>query len=279
VRKFDPDGAEPDAINPVYLAESEVPEIGEVVMPPLYRTMAIDGRKFNPQDPLRPRMGLDTAEGWAPFNNSISLFGDYSTPLDDRIDFTGQSDDDKKARAAQIAARGYLMSHAVGHSATRRQAADRNWKITTRGIDHPFHIHTNPMWVLRVDVPDQDGNLVNVLPEPQWHDVMWLPRNAGRVVFRSRFPDFTGTFVNHCHILLHEDNGMMQEVEIVADVADANYIPSPGVADTAPVDDVYPPESLDDAYRQCTRFVDNNQNPGRAQEYPTVNGVFDPPPP
>lgn len=285
--KFDADGAEPGPINPVYLAASSIPEIGEVVRPPLFRTMAIDGRKFNPDDPLRPMMGLDTAEEWASYNNSISLFGTYATTVDDQIDFSATADE--RVRNERIATRSYLIDHAVGYPVTRSEADQRGWNVTTRGIDHPFHIHTNPMWVLRVDVPDENGELVNVLPEPQWHDVMWMPRNAGRIVFRSRFPDFTGTLVNHCHILLHEDNGMMQEVEIVDEANPdpdrdpepgpiANYVPSPEVAGVdGPVDDVYPPDSLADAYRQCTRFVDNNRTPGRAQEFPATNGVFDPP--
>jgi len=31
---------------------------------------------------------------------------------------------------------------------------------------------------------------------------------------RSRFADFTGQYVLHCHILAHEDRGMMQLVEV-----------------------------------------------------------------
>jgi FtsP/CotA-like multicopper oxidase with cupredoxin domain len=31
---------------------------------------------------------------------------------------------------------------------------------------------------------------------------------------RSRFLDFDGKFVFHCHILQHEDGGMMQVVEV-----------------------------------------------------------------
>ena len=33
---------------------------------------------------------------------------------------------------------------------------------------------------------------------------------------KSRFVDFTGQYVLHCHILAHEDRGMMQLVEVVA---------------------------------------------------------------
>ena len=33
---------------------------------------------------------------------------------------------------------------------------------------------------------------------------------------RSRFVDFTGQYVLHCHILIHEDRGMMQLIEVTA---------------------------------------------------------------
>jgi suppressor of ftsI len=34
------------------------------------------------------------------------------------------------------------------------------------------------------------------------------------VVIRMRFTQFTGAFVYHCHILAHEDNGMMGLIEV-----------------------------------------------------------------
>ena len=41
---------------------------------------------------------------------------------------------------------------------------------------------------------------------------------AGYFKMRSRFVDFTGQYVLHCHILAHEDRGMMQLVEVVPQV-------------------------------------------------------------
>jgi FtsP/CotA-like multicopper oxidase with cupredoxin domain len=40
---------------------------------------------------------------------------------------------------------------------------------------------------------------------------------AGWYKFRTRFVDFTGAYVQHCHILAHEDRGMMQLLEVVSD--------------------------------------------------------------
>ena len=57
-------------------------------------------------------------------------------------------------------------------------------------------------------------------------DTVSIPR-GGRVVFRSRFADYIGMWVNHCHILMHEDHGMMQAVESVPTAEGANYNPEP----------------------------------------------------
>ena len=38
---------------------------------------------------------------------------------------------------------------------------------------------------------------------------------GGTVVIRMKFVEFTGKFVFHCHILNHEDHGMMAIVEVV----------------------------------------------------------------
>jgi FtsP/CotA-like multicopper oxidase with cupredoxin domain len=39
----------------------------------------------------------------------------------------------------------------------------------------------------------------------------------GYFKMRTRFVDYTGAYVVHCHILIHEDRGMMQLVEVVPD--------------------------------------------------------------
>ena len=92
-------------------------------------------------------------------------------------------------------------------------------KITTKAVDHPFHIHVNPFWVLSI----KDGNGKELLDHPRWQDTVRLPRNGGRAIFRARFWDYAGSYVDHCHILLHEDNGMMQTVEVVSQPSFSDY--------------------------------------------------------
>jgi hypothetical protein len=40
-------------------------------------------------------------------------------------------------------------------------------------------------------------------------------KTSGYVIIRQHFVDFPGSFVLHCHILAHEDRGMMQLVRVV----------------------------------------------------------------
>jgi len=204
-------------------------------------------RKFAHNDPYRSRMLIDTAEEWVLYNSSMMLWGHT-----DRGRFPQPGSYKDRFRS-------YPITRAEGQ---KLFAEDPEFMITARATDHPFHIHVNPMWVLRIDVPDENGELHNILPEPTWMDTVAIPRNGGRVVFRSRFEDFVGTWVNHCHILQHEDNGMMQAVECTDDPRRVNYRPRQKVASHgmtgAEVDAIYPKPSLEVMYRQNIRFVDPN---------------------
>jgi FtsP/CotA-like multicopper oxidase with cupredoxin domain len=48
----------------------------------------------------------------------------------------------------------------------------------------------------------------------QWKDTIFV-KNGYKVVFRTHYARFDGQFVLHCHILDHEDKGMMEKIEIV----------------------------------------------------------------
>ena len=84
------------------------------------------------------------------------------------------------------------------------------------GAAHPFHIHVNPFQVVEMRDPNQNGGAVVELPTPWvWWDNFAIPP-GGYVKIRTRFMDFTGMFVLHCHFLTHEDRGMMQLVQVVS---------------------------------------------------------------
>jgi FtsP/CotA-like multicopper oxidase with cupredoxin domain len=91
-----------------------------------------------------------------------------------------------------------------------RLGAVEEWTVTNlHGNDHVFHIHTNPFQVTKI----------NGRPEPRlvWRDTAVVPRR-GSLTFRSRFLDYTGTFMLHCHMMNHEELGMMQTVEVYKDL-------------------------------------------------------------
>jgi len=71
---------------------------------------------------------------------------------------------------------------------------------------HPMHIHTNDFQVMSVNGKPYDAN--------GRQDTVLVPTNS-TVVVRIPAYDFVGKTVYHCHLLFHEDYGMMGNVEWV----------------------------------------------------------------
>ena len=101
------------------------------------------------------------------------------------------------------------------------------WRLINTTVDtHPIHLHLvhfqildrQPYDVVRFETT---GELVftgpPVPPEPYERGFKDTVRaNPGEVTrFITRFADFAGSYVWHCHILEHEDNEMMRRMEIV----------------------------------------------------------------
>jgi FtsP/CotA-like multicopper oxidase with cupredoxin domain len=85
--------------------------------------------------------------------------------------------------------------------------ATEEWRLRNTSREwHPFHIHVNDFQVVEID-----GEPVAART---WEDTTSIPA-FGELVIRTRFLDFPGRFVYHCHILDHEDEGMMGVVEVV----------------------------------------------------------------
>ncbi len=87
-----------------------------------------------------------------------------------------------------------------------RLGATEIWKIENIvGMDHPFHLHG-----FQFQVIDRNG-----VPEPfrSWKDTVNVPRHES-LRFIVRFDDFPGKWMFHCHILDHEDRGMMGVLEV-----------------------------------------------------------------
>jgi FtsP/CotA-like multicopper oxidase with cupredoxin domain len=266
-------------------------DLPAVLLPPSTRTMNIDGEKFYPTSPTTPKMLLNTAEEWGVFNDTIDLYSvappDSSWTNDQLSQYLELNPEllyyqfeylDEPPAGATTSPQPWFGGHSVGYAMTPAQVAAVNaarsaaggdaWaqkgqlQLHSRGVDHPFHIHQNPFWLTRIDVPDENGDYVNILPEPIWSDTVSVPRNGGRVVFRSRFVDYQGEWVNHCHILLHEDNGMMQRLQVLPDPAGSDYQPHAAAVSTetpvAEVDALFGKPSAAESWAQSLLFVDQN---------------------
>lgn len=83
------------------------------------------------------------------------------------------------------------------------------WRIVNETDDvHPFHLHENSFQLVAIN--DKPNRPVEI-----W-DTFAIPpkRNGvnGTLTIRVRFVQWTGKTVFHCHVLPHEDTGMMQNI-------------------------------------------------------------------
>jgi len=87
-----------------------------------------------------------------------------------------------------------------------RLGATEIWRVeNVVGMDHPFHLHGFQFQVL-----DRNG-----VPEAfrSWKDMVNVRKHEA-VRFIVRFDDYPGKWMYHCHILDHEDMGMMGILEV-----------------------------------------------------------------
>jgi FtsP/CotA-like multicopper oxidase with cupredoxin domain len=109
-----------------------------------------------------------------------------------------------------------------------KQGTVEDWIIENRSNElHAFHIHQ-----LHFMLVEHLGKPVN---EPFLRDTVNVPYNTGRslaypsVRLRMDFrdPNTVGTFVYHCHLLEHEDGGMMGLIRV--EPAEAGSITSSSI--------------------------------------------------
>ncbi|MEL7114043.1 MAG: multicopper oxidase domain-containing protein [Pseudomonadota bacterium] len=108
--------------------------------------------------------------------------------------------------------------------------SSNQWRVSSKGNGkHVFHIHVNPFTLeepyATAGTLDFDGQ--SVPPLNIWKDTLLAPplgsnpvNFEGGALLKTRYTVFPGAFVQHCHVLTHEDQGMMQ----VVSVADGGYV-------------------------------------------------------
>ena len=103
---------------------------------------------------------------------------------------------------------------------------------------HPFHIHINPFQLTQDQPQEALGKKIGSWEKDcfktsgDWHDTLFMPGSGGtalgvRVLMQTDF--FTGPTVVHCHILEHEDDGMMVQVNFTGEEG-SRYLRAYGVS-------------------------------------------------
>jgi FtsP/CotA-like multicopper oxidase with cupredoxin domain len=93
------------------------------------------------------------------------------------------------------------------------QGAVEDWIIENRALEnHEFHIHQIHFLLLEQNgVPVTNGQYLDMIQVPYWSGTGPYPSVKVRMDFRG---PLVGDFVYHCHILGHEDSGMMATIRV-----------------------------------------------------------------
>ncbi len=98
------------------------------------------------------------------------------------------------------------------------------WEISsTSNFSHPFHIHDVEFHILSIDGGTAPPQLQG------WKDVVYV-KSKQKVSFIARFADYADSlhpFMYHCHIALHEDEGMMGQFLVENEKTGINNISYP----------------------------------------------------
>jgi FtsP/CotA-like multicopper oxidase with cupredoxin domain len=97
-----------------------------------------------------------------------------------------------------------------------RQGAVEDWTIQNRSLEnHEFHMHQIHFLLLErngVPVPPEQSQYLDMIQVPYWDGAGPYPSVKVRMDFRGMD---VGDFVYHCHILGHEDAGMMATIRVL----------------------------------------------------------------
>ncbi len=100
---------------------------------------------------------------------------------------------------------------------TLTEGITEDWIVENRAQEaHAFHIHQIHFLVLKSPENSDVGMLRDTISIPAWDGKSTTyPQVRLRMDFRGKGSSIAGTFVYHCHILEHEDGGMMGSIEVL----------------------------------------------------------------
>ena len=102
-----------------------------------------------------------------------------------------------------------------------RSGTVEQWTISNQSLlDHAFHIHQIHFRTLAINgVAVTDYTERDTINIPHWSGSGAYPSVTLLMDFTD--PDIVGTFVYHCHVLSHEDRGMMGSIQVLPPLVDS----------------------------------------------------------
>jgi FtsP/CotA-like multicopper oxidase with cupredoxin domain len=220
-------------IAPAGRAEFIVTAPSAAVKSAVFQTLNIDTGPDGDNDPTRPLAVIQTSSVAPPLPATESPSGTVPGPLFSNL-----------ATATPTAARTLYFSEVLSDptnpasptnffitvdgatptlfdpnnppAITTTQGSVEDWTIQNRtGENHEFHLHQVHFLLVAangVPVPPSQQQYYDTLQVPYWSGTGPYPSVTVRADFRG--PDI-GDFVYHCHILGHEDNGMMAIIRVL----------------------------------------------------------------
>ena len=118
----------------------------------------------------------------------------------------------------------YTINEATFPGFAKHFELNKSCELEMHAEGHPIHFHVNPLYL-----PPDDSRKSDGLPSCGYYtDTIFVhPKQIGIMGFEN----WTGKTVVHCHILDHEDNGMMNVFDIRRGIG-FPIAPLPGVLDT-----------------------------------------------
>lgn len=106
--------------------------------------------------------------------------------------------------------------HASVPNIVAEQGTVEDWIIENRSRElHAFHIHQLHFLLMAYAGRDLDEGFVRDTVNVPYYDGHSLAYPSVRLRMDFRDPNTIGTFVYHCHLLEHEDKGMMGSIQVV----------------------------------------------------------------
>jgi len=172
------------------------------------------------QGPVPPRTTLqridDITSRAAPVRRRIFAFTEYQRAKNSKTDFYIT-----EVSRPDVTIEPYPMDGAPSSVVEVETSSVEEWTILNFTHElHNFHIHQLHFRVLESDDKFVEGRMLDTINVPvALPDANWSPDDPvtpGKVRLLMRFhQNISGEFVFHCHILGHEDKGMMGLIRVI----------------------------------------------------------------